>query len=434
MTAEMAATLQTPRVFRHGRPGTAGNPTVFRFLPDPSGRLGVMEQVNFDNPAWRIVRRFWWLAAAGAAVGTPAALGAWHLSGPATRDGGPATACLAVAALGLPLTAAMVLCGLLTIPNAVRTGQHLEAFGRHECLADWTYPPAEWRRYVAGEEGRLRRVGRALAALAGGLVLFVGLVAGIASPTHGRDRVVGLLVGPTVAVAVAAVAVGCSHLYVVARRRRMAAFPRAVIGRQAVLCGGTFTLWGSNMLVLRSARLVDGTPPLLELVTGMGGAGLGVARVADVVNLAGGHYSGASNATYRYTVPVPDGRLDEARAVLQTILGPAAAPPPPATVVEAAGVTATPPPPGATPPVATPRSRAWRRARRAWAAAAGLLGVGFALLVASVAPGPHPGGLWQGVGILGFVMGCAAPVAAVVATAFTALAIRARGGPTGANP
>ena len=415
---------------------------------------------TYHNPIWRLVRIFLILAAALAVLGVPALLATVHLDAPATRDSGVAAACLVVAALALPGAVAMLLSALLTIPNARKADRVFESFRKHECLAEWTYADAEWRSYVLSEETRLGKAGFVIAGLVGGVCLAVWLIIAWSAGSTWQGRLIGMALGAAGSMAVAGIILGSNRLYIVARRRRLSSCPRAFLGRNALFCGGDFAYWGSNMLALRSARLLEGQPPQLEFIVGTGGAARNIALAADVVSTLAGHATGTSRMTWRYTVLIPKGRMTEAQAALRTILAPPEeipaaapastapaaahptalpqAPPKPA----AAHLTAQPPPkpaaiPAATPPRPIPASspsahaglaRASQPGRRlhlpAWTArpaawwwtTAALVFGGLGMFLIS---GAFHGGAETATAVLGLFMWCAAPITLIAAAVVT---------------
>lgn len=384
---------------------TAGNLSIVPPIESPP--------VSYHNPIRRIIRAFVVLAAIFATVGVPALVGVIHLNRPETRNGPAATTCLVVAAISLPGAIAMFLSALLTIPNARKADRCFDSFRKHDCLAEWTYGKNEWRRYVRSEEKRLRKTGWVMAGFVGVILMAVWLVIAWFANSSGRGQIIGMLFGMAAAISVAGIILGCYRLYIWTRRRRLSSCPRAFIGRNAIFCGGDFAYWGSNMLVLRSARLLEGDVPQLEFVIGTGGTALTIARFADLVNTVAGHPTGTSQMTWRYTVLVPEGRTAEAAAALSTILQPE--PRKPAVIPVAKAQTVSPmaasprPQPQSNPqPAKTARASAiW------WQVTAGLLLVGLGMLLASDSVGQRAGKV---VGMIGFLMWCASPVTLIVAS------------------
>jgi hypothetical protein len=211
---------------------------------------------------------------------------------------------------------------LLTIPNARKADRCFDSFRTHDCLAEWAYGEDEWQRYVRSEEKRLRKAGWVVAGFVGVILLVVWSIIAWFATSGGRGRIIGMSFGTAAALSIAGIIVGCYRLYIWKRRRRLSSCPRAFIGRNAIFCGGDFAYWGSNMLVLRSARLLEGDVPQLEFMIGTGGAAVKIARIADLVNTVAGHPTVTSQMTWRYTVLVPEGRTAEAAAALSTILKP----------------------------------------------------------------------------------------------------------------
>ena len=381
--------------------------------------------LTFQNPTWRTVRGLLWVGATGLAVGLPALGGAIYLDGPATRTGGASTACVMTAALGLPVTGAMVLSALLTIPAARKADRIFDEFRGHHTLAEWAYTRVEWERYIRSEEGRLRKVGWGAAGLVGLPALGLGAVIAWASHETAQGRAKGLLIAVAVAVGLAAAVLVANRLYIAARRRRLGECPRGVIGRQAMFCGGDFAFWGSYMLELQSAARVEQNGlQVIEFIVGPGGAGRAITGAATVAMAFAGRASSPSNMTRRSVVLVPDGRTAEADAVLQAIVGSAPAGIVPSTTGAAhVSVVATVPPRRA--PAVSPRATAAplastspprARSRWWWAATIALLVTGLALMMRGA---DRPGQLRTAMLITGFLMWCAAAITFLIAAVLT---------------
>ncbi len=368
---------------------------------------------KYHNPVRGIIRAFLFITAVLAAVGVPALLGVIDLNRPETRNGPAATACLVIAAISLPGAIAMLLSALLTIPNARKADRCFESFRTHDCLAEWTYGEDEWQRYVRSEEKRLGKTGWVVAGCVGVILLVVWSIVAWFANSSGRGRIIGMSFGTAAALSISGIILGCYRLHIWKRRRRLSSCPRAFIGRNAIFCGGDFAYWGSNMLVLRSARLLEGDVPQLEFVIGTGGAAVKIARLADLVNTVAGHPTATSRMTWRYTVLVPEGRTAEAAAALSTILKPEprkAAAIPAATPQTISPVT---PPPHAQLPSSPQPAKAPRVSAIWWKVTAGLLLVGLGMLLASASLGQPAGKL---VAIIGFLMWSASPVTLIVAS------------------
>ena len=305
--------------------------------------------------------------------------------------------------MGGGLAAFTWLLNLMAVSMARAADRTFDAFRRGERLVEWAYGPAEWRRYVAAEEGRLRRVGRAIAGLIGVPVLGIGTVAAVTANHNGDAGPIAYVVAVAAAAGGAGIGLGFNRLYIAARRRRLSPNPLAIVGPNAVYSGGDFAVWGSHGQELRSARWVEGTPAVLAFVVGPAGSGRQSPCTGGALRATGRVVSSKGDVVRRFTVPVPDGRRDEALVVLRAFEEPAVA------AAEPDGVAAAPSTPAAA--VATrpagPRVAVWW-----WATVAAFVG-GLALMVVG-----DKATATAALGV-GFLVFCLTPVTALVATVKT---------------
>lgn len=372
-----------------------------------------MLPITYRNPFRRQVRGFFLVAVIAAAIGV-ACLALRPVIGAHTQNEGASAALLTIGIVGLICAGMTALIGVCILPMARQAERRLEEFRRHECLVEWTYPAEQWARYIQSESKRIRRAGMIAATLVAAVCSILGGAVGFIAGITPAERVTGGSIAVAASLAVGAIIVAGTWIYIRIRSRRLAQWPEAVLSRQALFCGGDFVYWDNWMIALRSARMLGGEVPQLEFITVAAGALAAAGVVADAVSaISSGHTSGqASSWTWRYTVPIPLGKEDEASAALEKILEAVKSPaarPRAATVAASANKSAIEVRPAAPEYAAIPRGRP---AATWWWITLGLLLVGLVLLIGSQSL--HDGAS-TGTAVTGLLMWVAAPFALLIA-------------------
>jgi hypothetical protein len=161
-----------------------------------------------------------------------------------------------------------------------RSSDAVAAIARGDYLSHWLYEPGEWQRFAEAEWGRPKK-GDAL-----GLLLF-GLILGV---------VFGALLGG------AAGSLLLGLIYVVWRwldrqryRRALRRSVEAFVSREGVYFDGTFHAWTEVDCSSASNQFIPGSPAVLQLALG------------------------SDESVLLWSVPVPAGREQEARAIVRAI-------------------------------------------------------------------------------------------------------------------
>jgi hypothetical protein len=203
---------------------------------------------------------------------------------------------LALKALVLGVTPALALAVGELFLLAVLAGwldQEMAPIEGGDCLARWAYESDEWRRF-AEEDWRLSR--REAGCLFLAVSVFAGVLLGV---VFGLARgVVAALFGVAGGVAVAGFLSCGLLLYRWLRYQRNSHTDgEAYLTDDSVYLNGLFQTWGRRERRLQSVEWVDGCPAMLVLTIQCG--------------------SGRAQTEHTFRVPVPQGRRDEAEAVVR---------------------------------------------------------------------------------------------------------------------
>ncbi len=161
-------------------------------------------------------------------------------------------------------------------------------------LAHWTYDPAFWKAFLAGEErevkGEMRGLFIIVASLCG-LVFVSVLIA---------DVQAAMWIGAALAVTLALCALGAWHRVRCLRGNAAAgSVPEVLIGREGVWLNGDFFTWAFISARLESVGMAHGSGDVLEI-----------------------NFSSSAKNGRQYTtvhIPIPPGREAEAASVLKAL-------------------------------------------------------------------------------------------------------------------
>ncbi len=277
------------------------------------------EPLCLVNPFRRFVRNFLIMAALFFAVGAAAIL---ICALPVARSFGPnsgaTTAIILTLALCVPLTVAMLVSVLFTLPSVRRAERAFAEYRNGHYLARWNCSPEEWRAYVEEVARGMIKMNWWFAAAILGLTCIPGIAA-----TWNADNTLPAKIGLTLLMPGGTLIIGGTIYGIIrlaGRRRRnrlLAAAPQVFIGSDAVYCGGEFGFWGSGMRALKSVTLLQGPPKTLEFNIGLTRAGEAAFAAVGTTGFAVRHPLPFSSFNNRQLVPIPAGAEAEAEQIAQ---------------------------------------------------------------------------------------------------------------------
>jgi hypothetical protein len=342
------------------------------------------------NNVWRVVRGFLYIAALFLIAVLICYLMAHHTS---TTSGG--SGWLLAALICLPFAIAMLMSAAITSFSAWRAGQALADLSKGNYLVSWTYSPEDWAAHCDEKAKGLRAIGWAFVILLTVFTIMFGIIT-IALPS-GKRLVPGCIAAGSAILGL--LIIWICRLLGQAKRARVATFPCAVIGRDALYCGGDALLWRAAGNGLLGAR---GIPPAtphglcrLELIIGLAPTARKVTRATDIILFFVGQPAFVSGYRVIKHVPIPRGQEETAEHLCQIMLAgppsPASTPPPHPDSITAPHTLACESHLAAqhhansTPPHAEPKHRLWKIT--AW-----LLGSGAVLFSITIADSLRTGG------------------------------------------
>jgi hypothetical protein len=160
-------------------------------------------------------------------------------------------------------------------------------------LAHWAYNVDEWQRYLADEGASETAANAGLFWTIGGIALVVGVIFLLVA---GEGGGVVLLIMLGLVVIIGATAILATRA---GRRRRAAAAPDAFVGSNGVFVAGRFHSWNFLTSRLDKASLKEQKTPAL------------------VLTYSYATKTGRTSTTVR--VPIPDGKAEEARRVIEQL-------------------------------------------------------------------------------------------------------------------
>lgn len=202
------------------------------------------------------------------------------------------------------------------------------AKGEGEIWARWTCSPEEAARFIAREQERLRFTSKLRWQIIGG-ALALGIVAPfIHAALRGSqftlsERLLTIAIALVIASIVVLLAPRFSALalkHAIAR-----ANGESVISAEGILTGGFYYAWRSFNWGLRRVAFEPGSPSVIhfEFLAGTIVGSSGIKLAGDLAYILGEikHRGGTTQSKEEVRVPVPQGREDEARQIVATLMG-----------------------------------------------------------------------------------------------------------------